>query len=273
MGKLDIAAFCLFLLALGQNMTGVGSDWIGFLLFFAVGAILLAKILNRPRIAKAVPWQLRMLIIVMGFCFLIGISAPSIDQFVQNKISNTIPRIELRVPPPIFPVMQVVRQVVTAPPHSTEKPDVSIALVYPKAFAIFYVDTSNVVADKILGWFAIWDLENIGPDPLPIASQGVDWIRAKDHIGPNAVVSDVRISPLVKPNDRLFGYIGVTCAECLRTRYYWVYSVVGGDGWYAEIPEGKAPVNALLFKALPTIKQDPEKYFADIQNRQPIAAP
>lgn len=57
--KLDFVAFCLFLLAVGQNMTGVGSDWIGFGMFYAVGLILTINVVNFPKMAEVVPWQFR----------------------------------------------------------------------------------------------------------------------------------------------------------------------------------------------------------------------
>jgi len=105
--KIDIFALCLFLLALGQSMTGVGSDYAGFAMFYAVGLILLMKVINGPCVKKEVPGMLRFVIIVMLGCVMIGTTFPSADAFVQGKVRREIPVITVHIPPPVFPTVAV----------------------------------------------------------------------------------------------------------------------------------------------------------------------
>jgi hypothetical protein len=60
--KLDVLAICCFLVALGQNITHVGNDWVGFGCFYAVGLILLIKIVNN--FLGKLEWQWRMLLVL-----------------------------------------------------------------------------------------------------------------------------------------------------------------------------------------------------------------
>jgi hypothetical protein len=48
---------CLFILGLAQNMTGIGTAWFGFAMFYGVGIVLIVKLLNYPRVAAILPWQ------------------------------------------------------------------------------------------------------------------------------------------------------------------------------------------------------------------------
>jgi len=71
-----------FLAALGQNITHVGNEWVGFGCFYSVGLILLVKIVNN-RLGK-LEWQWRMLLVVMVFCAIFGATAPSADGYLSR---------------------------------------------------------------------------------------------------------------------------------------------------------------------------------------------
>ena len=123
-----------------------------------------------------------------------------------------------------------------APKPSEEKPDVSVVLVYSKEPALILNNTSNVVAREIKYWFAIWNLNRIAnnmPSPLQIPSATADWIRPKDRVGPMNIFN--RVLSQLQSGDRLTGYIGVTCPNCLKTRLFWVDINYDQGGWYAEM--------------------------------------
>lgn len=53
------------------------------------------------------------------------------------------------------------------------------------------------------------------------------------------VINDLS-KPYVKPGDKLFGQLILTCLNCKTQRYYWLFWVVGEGGWYREIPENSS---------------------------------
>jgi hypothetical protein len=123
------------------------------------------------------------------------------------------------------------------------KPDLSIRLVYPNAFALIIHNDSTVLAREAKYWFGIWNLDHLDVHKnciiLPIPSAEADWIKPGETAGPVAVLSLPTVAPLIKPKDRLFGFIGLNCPECVSVRTYFVYAVSGEGGWYYRIPDGQ----------------------------------
>lgn len=75
--------------------------------------------------------------------------------------------------------------------------------------------------------------------PLPIPIKKID-----DFVKTNTLLGNVEIfnQPTVdhiKTGDRLFGFMGITCANCPTERKIWLYWEVGVGGWYAPF----SPVN------------------------------
>jgi hypothetical protein len=106
-------AFILFFASIAQNMTGIGSAWIGFALFYSVGIILTYNFFNQPFFSKYFPWQFKMLFTVMIVSVICGLTVPKIDDYVQRKDRCEIPIIAIHIPPPIFNVV---------PPNQTPTP-------------------------------------------------------------------------------------------------------------------------------------------------------
>ncbi len=153
----------------------------------------------------------------------------------------------------------------TSPP---EKPDVAIALVYPQEFAALIGNRSSVVLYKAKFGFAMWDLDKLSdqgyPIVLPIVTQEADWIRGHDSVGPEAVISTV--STLIKPGDRLFGWVIVSCPDCLKTRSYWISATVGQGGWFAEMTAHNYPdLTQFNGQLLLQIRQSPDQFFQNIR--------
>jgi hypothetical protein len=155
-----------------------------------------------------------------------------------------------------------------------EKPDASLALLYPEEFAILLLNDSSVILNKPKWGFAIWNLGKVD-DPaektavLPIPTAEGDYIRPHEALGPEGAISEVR--SLVNPGDRLFGYVFVECPECLKSKYYWVYAVVKQGGWFSEIKTGYPDIS-VIGRNIPTIRQNIDKVLSDIPetDRTPI---
>jgi hypothetical protein len=148
------------------------------------------------------------------------------------------------------------------------KPDLSIRLVHPASFALVIHNDSSVVVREVKHSYGIWNLDKNVILPIPIAA--VDWIRPGEYSGPFAVVSLPTVAPLIKEKDRLFGFIGVSCPECLANRFYWVYAVSGEGGWYSRIPDGKGPALDRLVPLIAQIRENPDRELSFIPEDERI---
>jgi hypothetical protein len=71
---------------------------------------------------------------------------------------------------------------------------------------------------------------------LPIGKQTGSYLREHAsfvritllHYGNDSVID------IIKESDRLLGYVILTCDDCKRIRYYWIYYENKKGGWYAE---------------------------------------
>jgi hypothetical protein len=67
--------------------------------------------------------------------------------------------------------------------------------------------------------------------------QADDFVRAGESQGNVEVLNSDEARKHVKRGDKLFGIAWITCANCVTTRRYYVFSEVGGGGWFAAIPD------------------------------------
>lgn len=151
-------------------------------------------------------------------------------------------------------------------PHTEEKPDISIRLVYPTAPAVYFINTSDVILRDYKYWFAIVDLTKSQPakmDALQIPGANGDGIRPREKAGPMDIFS--RVAPFLQAGDRLTGYIGVGCPNCKKTRLFWVDIRWQDGGWYAELSD--AEVKAL---GSPTVVPQQFPDGIPIARRKPI---
>jgi hypothetical protein len=160
-------------------------------------------------------------------------------------------------------------------PRIEPKPDISLQLVYVKGFAAVLANTSKTTLRDPKFAPLVWDLDIERKDPLPAPVWGAtanDWIRPGENMGPQAIISLPNVYPLVKQGDRIFGVIYVSCPDCARTKWYWVYAVLGKSGWFSEIPKGRIPMLNALFKSVPDVQKNPDVFFADVpqSDRKPI---
>jgi hypothetical protein len=158
-------------------------------------------------------------------------------------------------------------------PKAQIKPDIAMALLYPEEFAVVILNRSSVLLDKPKWSFAIWDLDKPDsagrPSVLPIPTAEGDWVRGHEALGPMSAIAQVET--LIKPGDRLFGYITVLCPECLRDRAYWIYATFKQGGWFSEVKTG-FPDLSLIARNLATIQANPDGFFSAVpqSDRIPI---
>jgi hypothetical protein len=146
------------------------------------------------------------------------------------------------------------------------KPDLLIRLVWKKEISVLMVAKNALVRSPQYS-MAIWDLENPGPQMLPAQYTNTfndSWIKPGHGLGPMPYIRLPSIAAVVKPGDRLFGFIVGTCPECERTRAYWIYVKNGEGGWFAELPKGQYPDVTKIFKDIEIIKKNPEWYLSPV---------
>lgn len=74
--------------------------------------------------------------------------------------------------------------------------------------------------------------------PLPIPGKIIrsEYARPGTTTGRYEVLTELAKAH-VKHGDRIWGFATLTCENCIKTRRYYVYWVMGEGGWYAEIPD------------------------------------
>jgi hypothetical protein len=160
-------------------------------------------------------------------------------------------------------------------PQTEAKPDIAIVLSNPKSFIIEFVNKSKVLIPSGKWWLGFIDLDRSEPTrayTLPISGSPLDFIRPGEPIGDSAIFLDSRILPPLRDGERLVGFIGVSCPTCIKTRTYFVYSVYGSGGWYAELPMSQ--IDAIMKQPFANIIADPDAAFVAIPeaSRIPVVA-
>jgi hypothetical protein len=157
-------------------------------------------------------------------------------------------------------------------PVKTPMPDLRVRFVHPQEVAIAIDNSAHAgVADKPKYGVALIDLDNLGADFLRIPTQMGDYIRPGDFWGPNQFMGIDAVKTVVKPGDRVFGSVSVSCPHCVKSRGYWLFIKVGDGGWYAE-QEGE-PKGIANRSAAETLAANPDAYMerlAPQKTRVPI---
>jgi hypothetical protein len=219
---------------------------------------------------KLLMWVLFVIGVGLGFWQQLRAAEADLDKGTKEIWAAALLTQELRQPHLLPPVPCELK---TLQPKA--RPDIAMALLYPEAFSVEILNKSNALLKSPKIWFAIWNLDQSDANGhavvLPIPTFTGDWIRAHEGMGPEGVFSLPQINSSVKKGDRILGFIGVTCPDCVRTRGYLVYAVQGQGGWYAELPS--MPDFTSFLKIVPQIRQNPEAFLKDIpdSSRVPIA--
>jgi hypothetical protein len=151
----------------------------------------------------------------------------------------------------------------------TAKPDVFLRLVYPRAPALILINHSSAVARDIKYAVAVWnmDLPNRA-DPLPIPISTFDWIRPFNESGPSSIFGSPSVAQLLRPGDRLFGYIFISCPDSTRDRGFIVYIVWGEGGWFSEDKRGNSSEGLDVPREFSSIASRTE-YFRSLESAVP----
>jgi hypothetical protein len=169
--------------------------------------------------------------ILLGFAFIILSASSSLKNAVKapQQLGQHIAGVPINS-----------RQELSSP--KPEPPDVELRFVYPKTPSVLLVNTSKVVVREPKYWSNLINLNEVaraGKEAarfnfLPIPYRAGDWIRPGEALGPNEMIGMPRVQEKIVAGDVIFGSAGVTCPDCKRTAYYWVFIVIGTGGWYAE---------------------------------------
>lgn len=143
------------------------------------------------------------------------------------------------------------------PAAQPQPPDVSMTFYIEGGNPRFSILNSGDEAAQQPKWsFALADLTNEyyphypsdpnSSQPLPIPTNKIDdYVKPHSYLGNFAVFNDATAS-VIKSGDQIFGFVGISCANCPGNRRYWLYWEVGNGGWYSHfIPLAK---DAQLFK-------------------------
>lgn len=136
-------------------------------------------------------------------------------------------------------------------------PDVKLIFVHPKQPGVMLLNQSAKTAANIKYGGYIANVSAADPrKPLPIPFGTFDFLKPNSSSGLYQIFEQPAVANLIKPGDRLFGYISITCPECERTRIYWVSVLWGDGGWYSELPENHHVDNEWLYRNMPEIKDN-----------------
>lgn len=119
-------------------------------------------------------------------------------------------------------------------PSKSVPPNLRLSFVHPTEVAIVVENDRHAgLADRPKYFVQLVDLDNLSAF-LRIPTFMGDYIRSGEFIGPNEFMGMAEVKAVVKPGDRIFGSVGVSCPTCVKSRTYWLYVKAGDGGWYEE---------------------------------------
>lgn len=120
--------------------------------------------------------------------------------------------------------------------RGVQPPDLGLFFGYSEAPALIITNPTDRIARDVLYAFGIWNLDlKDRADPLPIRTDRAEYIRARGAVGPIGIFTAPDVKTLLKKGDHLFGFVSVTCPDCLKTRFYWVSITWGQGGWFSYV--------------------------------------
>jgi hypothetical protein len=132
--------------------------------------------------------------------------------------------------------------------EAKSEPNVGMEFANPQDVSFRIVNLSDVALRDPKYTFFLMDFNRpvalgngvTAPNILPIPSHAdpADFLRPKQKFLYRAIVSSFpAVKAIVKLNDRILGWVAVSCPNCERDRTYIVSFVNGSGGWYGEIPD------------------------------------
>lgn len=145
------------------------------------------------------------------------------------------------------------------------KPDLHLLFSSPKSLTFKVSNESNATAEKPSYGFGIFDIDKKPIDTVPIPWKETSYLRPQSLQGPNELMGKYGTK-----GHRYFGFASISCKNCIKQRWYWVYVVHGSDrdAWYFELSDDDSRIwNPIA------LMNDPELYMKEqfpIQRRIPI---
>lgn len=139
-----------------------------------------------------------------------------------------------------------------------KQPDLILEFSNPDSLSFTIENTKDVLAEQPLYWFAIVDIDEKTPTPVPEPARELSYIRGLDKKGPTSFGYGY-----LKAGHRYFGFAGINCKNCEKTRRYWLYFIHGNksDAWYREMEKNEKQGITINFKEL---AHNPTNYFDNI---------
>ena len=123
-----------------------------------------------------------------------------------------------------------------------QKRDVALQFVYSQLPYLQLVNQSDQLARDIYGKITLWSLDKLPENTSPIQIQGIgfNWLRAQDKSEPQYIWGGLANTGMLQPENRIFGFASITCADCQKSRMFYVSIVWEQGGWYAELSDEQA---------------------------------
>lgn len=112
------------------------------------------------------------------------------------------------------------------------KADLLLTFSNPKSLTYTIVNEGKATAEKPSYGFGIFDLDKKPIDTVPIPWEETSYLRPKTAQGPNTLLGNYG-----KSGHRYFGFASISCKNCVKERWYWIYVIHGRDkeAWYVEL--------------------------------------
>jgi hypothetical protein len=133
--------------------------------------------------------------------------------------------------------------------QQTNNADLKYLFFGKDALRFSYKNESKVSGQQPKYWFLMLDLSRpyfpngdlTMPNaiPIPTVVQSRDFVRPGDMQENIEVLGTSPAKGHVQYGDKLLAIGWITCANCVKTRAYYVYFEVGVGGWYAPVPDAK----------------------------------
>ena len=138
-----------------------------------------------------------------------------------------------------------------------EQPDLHAVLVYPAKPAVLVTNKSKTkpAKDGVYALIAL-NIDRWSGDRYQMvqqASHKVDTVRPEGSYLPTSL--ELRLDPdqSLEKGNRVYGYLSVSCPDCVANRLYWVLIKHGEQGWFAEVPNNDPEYSLItLMKLAPS---------------------
>jgi hypothetical protein len=129
------------------------------------------------------------------------------------------------------------------PKGNIQEADLIADFVDPEDLDMVISNPTQTAANQPTFQTILVNLEAPSPFILPIGRQTGDFLKGHASLYKIQVLHYGNAIALngIKPGDRIFGWIALSCADCMTIRYYYVYYEYMKGGWYSEAPTEPSP--------------------------------